>query len=278
MKTLTKLALVGVALAASAAQADVFLPSTGNGELTLFVKDTVSGAVYARGLGIRMDDVLSASAISGGSFTGPVQSFGYSLPTIGPDANMTSFLAANTGAKVWAIMGGDNQGGIGTGTGNRYVTTTALSAPTPALTNTNLNSVWSQLNSFQTSLNAVLPDSGDNSVYPNGLWDQAAGGPLAADADLWFASSGSASVNNGVSGLGTAGKFFVAATQSTTGVGGAARLYQGVDVRLTANGTLESVGGGPEIPLPPALWLLGSALVGLTGVARRRAAATAVPS
>lgn len=274
MKMITKVALAGLALAASSAHADVALPSTGNGELVLFVKDTVSGAVYARGLGITMDNILSASAISGGSYTGPVQAFAYSIPTITADNNWNAFVAANTGSKVWAIMGGDNQGGITVGTGVRYATTSQL-ATAPAPTNINLTSGFGNLNTFLVALNGQLPDTGENSVFPNGLWDQAAGGSLADSADQWFATSGTGSVNNAVTGLGTTAKFYVVTASGGT-TSAAARVYQAVDLRLNANGTLEAVGGGgPEVPLPPALWLLGSALVGMAGVARRRQSAPA---
>ena len=69
MKTIAKLGLVGLALAASSAHADVFLPNTGNGELTLFVRNDVTGEVYARGLQIRIDSVLSQAQIDAG-YTG----------------------------------------------------------------------------------------------------------------------------------------------------------------------------------------------------------------
>ena len=108
MKTFAKFGLIGLALAASSAHADVFLPNTGNGELTLFVRNEVTGAVYARGLQIRLDSILTQAQINepytGDSILGIVQDINYALGTIGPDANLTSFLAA-AGAKTWTISG-----------------------------------------------------------------------------------------------------------------------------------------------------------------------------
>ena len=113
MKTIAKLGLVGLALAASSAHADVFLPNTGNGELTLFVRNDVTGAVYARGLQIRLDSVLTQAQINAGytgdTSLGIVQQINYSLGSVGPDANLAGFLAT-AGTFTWTIMAGDNSG------------------------------------------------------------------------------------------------------------------------------------------------------------------------
>jgi hypothetical protein len=45
----------------------------------------------------------------------------------------------------------------------------------------------------------------------------------------------------------------------------------GTDITVAADGTLKV--GGPTVPLPAAVWLFGSGLLGLFGVGRRRAAA-----
>ena len=49
---------------------------------------------------------------------------------------------------------------------------------------------------------------------------------------------------------------------------------QGAVWSLTSNGDLAFAAAGTPVvtPLPPALWLLGSAMAGLVGVARRRKA------
>ena len=49
----------------------------------------------------------------------------------------------------------------------------------------------------------------------------------------------------------------------------AGQLYTAGLVTMTATGTLEEVG---PVPLPAAVWLLGSGLLGLVGVGRRRSA------
>ena len=145
MKTIAKLGLVGLALAASSAHADVFLPSTGNGELTLFVRNDVTGEVYARGLQIRLDSVLTQAQIDAGytgdTSLGIVQQINYSLGSIGPDANLAAFLGA-AGTFTWTIMAGDNSG-LNTASPNarRYLTTTTTTwdeSNPNAVTNANL--------------------------------------------------------------------------------------------------------------------------------------------
>jgi hypothetical protein len=128
MKTFVKLGLVGLALAASSAHADVFLPQHGDGELTLFVRNDVTARVYARGLTVRLSDVLTQAQIDAGytgdTLLGIVQNINYALGTVGPDANLTSFLGA-AGTFTWTIMAGDNLGSNNPSPdARRYLTTT----------------------------------------------------------------------------------------------------------------------------------------------------------
>jgi len=84
MRSLVKLALVGAALAGANAHADVINTSSGNGELVLFVRDVNNSArVYARGLGITMNDVLAQSTVISGPYNGPVQRLPFGLRLLG---------------------------------------------------------------------------------------------------------------------------------------------------------------------------------------------------
>jgi hypothetical protein len=267
MKSLTKVALVGAALAASGgAYADVAAPSLGVGQAVLFVKNEVTGAVYARGLDLNADQVATQSAIVADAYTGagstPDTSLSFSLPSsVGPDANLTAFLGAG-GTFTWAVMLGDSQGAIAVGDKRAY-TTSAGTIATPS--NLTLNSGLANFNTFIGSLNAALPDSGQNSVTSGGLWDQTGSG-LGEGADIWF--NAAMGVNDKVNLGDTAGFYLLSTAGGATSA--ASRQYLLGQLRLTANGTLESVGGAtPEVPLPPAVWLLGSALAGFAGLRRR---------
>jgi hypothetical protein len=276
MKTFVKLGLVGLALAASAAHADVFLPDSGNGELTLFVRNDTTGAVYARGLQIRLDGILTQAQINAGytgdTSLGIVQNIGYALSTIGPDANLSGFLNG-TDAFSWTIMAGDSAGSNNADPARRYLTTTQVvwdeSNPN-AVTNSNLIS-FSQLQTVQNLVNenvagTAAGDGGSTAV--NGQWRQVGAVP-GSIAGNWFGSG-----PNTVNAVGSAAHLYVLTTNGG-GASGLARTYQGLDVILNANGTLSAVGDVPAVPLPAAAWMLMSGLVTLAGVGRRKAVAVA---
>jgi len=269
MKSLTKVALVGCALAASAgAYADVAVPSEGVGQAVLFVKNETTGVVYARGISLTANQVATQASLQGDTYTGsgatPDTSLSFSLSSpIGPDSNLTAFLGAG-GSYSWGLMLGDSSGGLAVGD-KRLISTSTSAITTPS--NSAINTSLSQFNTFVGTLNSVLPDGSDNSsVASGGLWDQAGAGPQAEGADVWF--SPGLGVNNKVTLGDTAGFYLLTTSGGTTSAAG--RQYLLGQLRLTANGTLESVGGtGPEVPLPPAVWLLGSALAGFAGLRRR---------
>jgi hypothetical protein len=107
--------------------------------------------------------------------------------------------------------------------------------------------------------------SGDSTAAgQDGLWGQTGGSYTGATN--WF---GTGPFNENA--IGSAAHFYMLAG-SGTGQNNLARIYKGLDVTLSLNGTLSAAAGpgGPQVPLPAAVWLLGSALVGFTGIARRR--------
>jgi hypothetical protein len=276
MKAIAKLGLIGLAIAASSAHADVFLPSTGNGELTLFVRNDVTGAVYARGLQTRIDSVLSQSAIAAGytgdTSIGLVQTIDYALPTFGADANLASFLAT-AGTFTWTIMAGDNSGSNNaTPDARRYLTTTTTTwdeLNPNSVTNGLLGGSWNNLQQTLITLNGVLDgtEGSGNSTASQGQWRQVGANPGEVMGD--WAGAGP----NTATALGTAAHLYVLTTAGG-GTSGLARTYQGFDVVLNADGSLTAV-TTPPIPLPPAVWMLVSGLLTLAGVGRRKAAAAA---
>ncbi|MEO8019346.1 MAG: VPLPA-CTERM sorting domain-containing protein [Pseudomonadota bacterium] len=274
MKTFAKLGLIGLTIAASSAHADVFLPDSGNGELTLFVRNDTTGAVYARGLQIRLDDILTQAQINAGytgdTSLGIVQNLGYAINTVGPDANLTSFLNGSDSFS-WTIMAGDSAGSNNADPARRYLTTTQVvwdESNPDTVTNNNLVS-FSQLQAVQNLVNQnvagdVAGDGGSTAV--NGQWRQVGAVPGSISGN-WF-GAGPDTVN----ALGTAANLYVLTTAGG-GNSGLARTYQGLDVILNANGTLAAV--VPSVPLPAAAWMLMSGLVTLAGVGRRKSAAVA---
>jgi hypothetical protein len=272
MKSLWKLtAVAALALGGSLAQADVVPSNTATGsELVLFVRDTSPGAnpnrVYARGLGLTVDSVLTQAA-AGGAYSGPGTAIPFNIGSIGPDANLTAFLGSGT-SFVWTVMAGDS---LGTAAFNqRYVTTTQIDATASGFTtpgNSTLRTVWSQINAFLNDLNGILPDASGSSTATDGEWGQTGG--AYENATDWFAGG-----MNNVNDLGQAANLYALANSSTVNTA-SSRLFAGVRVVLDADGTLHAVAVTAPVPVPPALYLLGSAIAGLTGVARRKKAKAA---
>jgi|GEM_PF-2306218 len=287
MKSLVKLAVAGALLASTGtAMADIYTPSSGNGELVLFVRDVGDGTrVYARGLGIRLDDLLTEEQIvndptkpintelSGG--LPDTDTLTYALPSpIGPDANLTNFLSSGTGSYVWTIMAGDNQGPQNNEGTRRYVTTTQRDfSVNPSTIPNNVignGGLYNNLETMMLFLNGILPGeqgSGDSTPF-DGAWGQT--NLSYGSAVNWFGAS-----PNNENALGDSANFYLLA--SSGGTLTLARIYQGLSLVLSEDGTLSSVSGGevPQVPVPAAVWLLGSALVGFAGISRRRRAQAA---
>lgn len=256
LKKAAAIILVGAAgLGAMTASADVVLPGSGNGELTLFVRNDTTGAVYARGLGISVDSVLTQQQIQASAAQPGATPKNYLLPTIGPDAALSAFLNGSDSFS-WTVMAGDNTGGISAGD-KRYLTTSQVDLTNgTSVTGTNLATSYNNLNQMLITLNGFMADTSGSSVSVNGQWRQTGATPGSAAGD-WFGIG-----PNNVNSLGSAANFYMLSSNGT----GAARVFQFADVRLSANGTLFSV----PVPLPAAVWLLGSGLIGLAGIGRRR--------
>lgn len=299
MKHKLKLLVAATAMAAGlAGQASAaILPSTsGNGELFLVAWSESLQRSYTRDLGIQMNDFLTASnqgSATGGTVapvagsyafnpsatpaigSGNVTTAGYSL-TFQADALMMSWLGTGTTLAsdvVWMVGAMD---GVGTGqNGRRY-----LSTVSPGTTETTVETLTnSRLANFTTGdvLITNVNTMGTHATGANGSATATPGdGGAYAPASFGSRWNFNSNVWTSTAGVDQSMNFYFLTPTSTSGLATIrADQYantQGASLwTLASSGTLMySAAAVSEVPIPAAVWLFGSGLIGLIGIGRRR--------
>jgi hypothetical protein len=291
MKTITQLILAGTALAAAGANAatiNVLPTATGGSDLILFVTDTANNAQFIQDLGVNVDSL--GKTVAGVASDGVAYSlFGSAAGTVGTinnptvsssviasngvDAALASFLSTNSGGTfVWGLeAAGTGDGSTNAGQARIVATLTGSPAQVQAdavsgtatagsrasqvylnePTSTNTAGSAQTVNSFFSSVN-----SGTNTPYGgttgNGFQASGAVGGVSVNA------LGSSMYLYELASTGGDSNFYAAANAITVSLGG---VISGI-----------SSGSGSTVPLPAAIWLLGSGVLGLFGIGRRRIA------
>jgi hypothetical protein len=284
--------IAALALAAPA-MAQVNDGSSGDGDLFLIVYDSTAGVSYVEDLGLTSAAVASdskvdsaAAAATGGHLSTALP--GYSA-TFAADSTLSSYLAAHsTDTFQWEVVADstvstntvatsfllttaskpisstftDSSGGGMSGAGGT-VDTNALNLQGD-IGNWNANGAFTTKNSVNPPRSAALTAFSNLGVFPGGSTDKGAltwyGNGNTTPAVTFVPTSGS-SVSN----------FYLASDAVTNSANpqALAAIFNLGTVTFSSNGTLTFAGGSP-VPLPAAVWLFGSGLLGLAGVARRR--------
>jgi hypothetical protein len=267
MNMILKTAVVGaLALGGSSAFA-LTAPSTGASDLILIVENSATTATYAFDTGISIDSVLPTgslvpSAVLNTSISGLNKS-------TAATPMLTNFLAANPASgDIWTLESGYFPGAATTGsdqtpgaakaifvspsytTTNSNVTSKTLLAMNVYLNGLNTDVIQNtgQLFALNTSTETTAASFGTNQQKKYGFLTVQDAGAVGTTSELFgFTANGSSGKLQSYI-LGTAG--------------------------LSANGTLTFTANPTSaVPLPAAVWLFGSGLMGLVGVSRRRKAA-----
>lgn len=264
VKALVAALTLGAAVQAHAAISVDGLPGlntgTGDGELFLNVID--------RGGSAPESYVLDLGTLGS---TGSILSDPGSLnsTSIGPDTNLQALLAnqqANGGDIFWQIDGINNSTGNG-GIGALITSSTALTDSNTPQGIGGMNGPFQNVANYVSAVNqaagttntaenlsVVIPSSNGSAYYD-----------IASFGNTWFQPV------NSEAAIGSSMGFYFAQATGTSTTAVDSSLFTGVWT-LQQDGTL-TYNQPSTVPLPPAVWLLGSALVGLVGVGRRRTVA-----
>ena len=290
MNKILKLSVASaLALGYVTAHAQIAQPSSGSSDLVLFAEiisstGTVVGS-YARDTGISINSVLPTSSLAASGSTTPTGGFttiSLGSINIAADSNMTKFLALDTSGSgdsvEWAIEAGQYTG-TANGTsfgpvGNaKFVTTLPSTTPVANLTGKNISNLthWATIDSTISSVNANITATGGTSSVEGtatataGVWDATTSGATVMN---WFSNGPQTATATVTDELNTFQTLYGVTGDGSTSSLGKLQVYSLGQLELTSNGTLETA----PVPVPAALWLFGSGLLGLAGVGRRKAA------
>lgn len=272
LKALAAVAAMAVAGQASAALSDTFVQ---NGTLFLTVYDTVTFRSYTRDLGVSLDSFLPGGALtsSAGANFGP-SAYNFA----GTSVFTTQFATSTTSNLRWMVTGVDNIESDGTNDGSRFVST-FVSAP--SLLN---GSVRNLANNSVLFAGELIANSGVDFTGAPTDAAIAGNGTLALEGAA-FASGLALSGAGGTFGTGFGTQQFWFAATSNDGGGNNAGPVTGTrfgnatnfaTFALAADGSLTyslAADSVAAVPIPAAAWLLGSGLLGLGNIARRRSKA-----
>lgn len=256
------LALAVSLVAASGAHAawdtgfDPSATNYGNGEALFEAFDEVNGVSYALDLGVRYNDLVSGAAFNGQSFTVDLSVFGGSV-----SSNVSWQLAVGSGNKRNATNTAADFSKYG-------FITSADAGYTSLLANQNTGTISSVLNALDQIKSLTGNNVGSNAA--NTAVTEAS--PFGAK---YYPGSFTTAQIGTTFGIDTAGDIagetlnlwnYGFGTSSSTKFANLLGSITLAGNKLTFNAPTTT----PEVPVPGAAWLMGSALLGLGGVARRR--------
>jgi hypothetical protein len=271
---------VGAALAGTAAQAAntiTNLPNTAGGsDLVLFVSDTAAGAYFAQDLGVGINSTVLASKVVTDGVLTTAGSFATPTSFAGPDAALAAFLTTHaadlaTNSISYSILASDDTSAL-QGPGNERALITSpvdysVVGPSTTFTNGNIKTFTAQSKIFFNAFDSGTSSYAGGNTSTTFGWGAGTAVNQGPNAPISWISASRA--NGGL--IGTAQTMFLFGSNGA-GLASASNPYVGGTVDVSSAGVITVTNASP-VPLPAAVWLLGSGLLGLVGVGRRRAAA-----
>lgn len=271
MNLILKTTIAGALCAVASHALAMGAPLSNSSDLVLLISNATTGSSYGLDTGISLDTLLpTASLISGASLN-------KSLPgvakTIKESSTLKSFLASNpiTG-DVWTLIGA--QGTATTNAATKNPGAAKLAYTSTFCTQTNANCAGFTLGNLQAPLFGL---NNDISSQTNGFLE----GLLTSTHTTGAVGTSAIFTKYGVFGasdMQTPGKSEQLFAFTGNGNTGALQSYILGSATFSSKGVLTIKGNAVAdlepltTPLPGAVWLLGSGLLGLIGFSRRRAA------
>jgi hypothetical protein len=267
-------AIAGVlSLGASGAfAASLGAPWGNSSDLVLVVENATTHAAYALDTGVSLDSLLpTGSLVSGATLNTSLAGIN---KAISASPALQSFLASNPAAgDLWTLEGGQFAGGGSSSASNNNTkipgaAKAVFTSANGTATNANVTTkVLANLINFENGINNDVTLS-NGGLFPLSTSTETSAASVSAGiadsrysfwTSLDFSSLGSTAMQLfGFSGNGTTGKL---------------QSYILGTATLDTNGNLTIAGNAASpVPLPAAVWLFGSGLLGLFGVSRRRTA------
>ena len=267
---------IGATLALAAAGANALgIPASNSSDLVLVVQNLGTPAnVYIFDTGISIAQAFGTGANVSNAVLNSTAYSGLNT-TIAASATLQAFLSANPAAgDGWALEAGQYSGTTTNANpltaatknpGKAYGVFTSSVVNGGAVQNATLANFQNFLGGMQLDL--VAPTDGLGLKPLLTATEATTGASYTLDAPSKYLLVGGADQAS----LGTGATTLYGLTGN--GGTGVVQSYTLGTATLSANGTLVLTGNGttpPPVPLPPAVWLFGSGLLGLVGVSRRR--------
>lgn len=234
--------------------------SVGNGEALFEAFDDTLGVSYVLDLGVRYDALVSGAAFNGQHFT----------------VDLSVFSGSTAGNVSWQIVAGsgDKRNGSGSTAGTNnfskygFLMTVASDAVLADYTNAHTTGI---IANYLTTLNStvnITGDSADATSVNNAVTESAAFGSKFVGGTTTSSFGSGLALDTYGDIAGETMNMWRLGFGATSGAK-QSNILAGT-VNLTGNTLTLNSTAAPTVPVPAAIWLLGSALTGLGGIARRR--------